>query len=98
MKEVAERTVEHETTQQSQGQYSSEAHLDSVTASLAGPELAAEESCLGYLYPKKIGERSKVKTAEYGSKLGRHTNVLDERSRQNKLPSASNLESLLYHP
>ena len=86
MKEVAERTVEHETTHHSQGQISTEPHLESVGTSLAaGYDITAEESCLGYLYPKKIAERSKVKTAEYGSKLGRH-GIEVERSRQNKLP------------
>ena len=58
----------------------------------------AEESCLGYLYPKHIDESVHSKTAKYGSKLG-HYGLDDARPRQERrIPKGSNLKSLMTYP
>ena len=62
--------------------------------------MVAEESCLGYIYPRKFEESSMAKTAAYGSRLGKQTVVpMPKRNRQNgRVPGASNLEALMTYP
>ena len=62
-----------------------------------------DESCLGYLYPKKLDESTNARTAAYGSKLGQqpHTaDLLKQRNRRadGRVPGASNLQALMTYP
>ena len=63
--------------------------------------LVSEESCLGYLYPKRI-DTSKLEDSKLlGSRLGNVYHDQSETEQRNsnaRVPKASNLESLLTYP
>ena len=97
LNEVAERTDD----QDEDTEPSVEPLLqDTATAEQSKVRLVAEESCLGYLYPRKLDESQMSKLTAYGSRLGTQTAIpMPQRSRHNgRVPGASNLESLMTYP
>lgn len=61
--------------------------------------IVANESCLGYLYPRKLDVSGQKNGARYGSKLGPiHYTDSNHDVRQRNVPPSSNLESLLTYP
>ena len=62
---------------------------------MAQVRVVAEESCLGYLYPKKV-KTTVQEAAAYGSRLGDVSNGVGEKS--GNVPGASNLEALMTYP
>ena len=57
--------------------------------------VVAEESCLGYLYPKKV-KTTVQEAAAYGSRLGDISSSAGDKS--GNIPGASNLEALMTYP
>lgn len=62
--------------------------------------IISQESCLGYLYPRRVDETSASEAGNFGSFLGVDNRVvLNNDSREkNRAPGASNLASLLTYP
>lgn len=61
--------------------------------------LVAEESCLGYIYPKKIESQLQRSSSYVTSRLGQLTGLShQDRLSQKRIPHASNLEKLMTYP
>ena len=97
LNEVAERTDDQEDETERSGGVEP---LLQDTTERSQMRMVAEESCLGFIYPRKAEESIISKSAAYGSRLGPQTTVpMAKRNRQNgRVPGASNLEALMTYP
>ena len=84
MARVSEAGPEASTTQKSKKETESETKSDPLSKSVKAAEqqastmLMTEESCLGYLYPKRVDVSTQGETANYGSNLGRIGQAAEE--------------------